>query len=110
MIYVASLIDKIDIDFSYLFKIDEIFDVDFNYRILGDLIISNSTGSTNYFTKQYVLLDTQNKEMVNTNTLAINESIDIDYDYYNSLASSFNTSYGVETNSYLKVYLDIVNM
>ena len=107
MIYVASLIDKIDIDFSYLFKIDEIFDVDFDYRILGDLIISNSTGSTNYFTKQYVLLDTQNKEMVNTNTLAINESIDIDYDYYNSLASSFNSSYGVETNSYLKVYLEV---
>lgn len=107
MIYVASLIDKISIDFSYLFNIDEKFDVNFNYRILGDLIIANSTGNTNYFNKQYVLLDTKSKDMTNDTTLAINENIDIDYDYYNTLASSFNSSYGLDTNSYLKVYLEI---
>ncbi len=108
MLYVASLIDKINIDFDYNFLIDKTATIDFNYKIVGDLIISNQTNDANYFNKQYVLLDSKTASMNNSNIYNIKENIVIDYDYYNSLANKFKTSFGVDTNSYLNISL-VVN-
>lgn len=107
MIYVASLIDKIKIDFSYLFNIDENANLHFDYQVLGDLIISNLSGNTNYFEKQYVITDTKTSDLVSSKEEKINEEVEIDYNYYNQLANNFKTAYGIDTNSYLKVYLEV---
>ena len=48
MIYVASLIDKIQLSFNYDFDIDTNVDLDFNYKVLGDLVISSVNGATNF--------------------------------------------------------------
>lgn len=107
MIYVASLIDKIKLTFNYDFNIDTNVDVDFNYKVLGDLVISSVNGATNYFKKTYTLLDTQTAKINDKNVYNLDKDLEIDYDYYNRLANNFRTQYDVDTNSYLKVYLQV---
>ncbi len=108
MIYVASLIDTIDINFTYDFLVENDVDLDFDYRIIGNLIISSPTDNNKqYFNKKYVLLDKTTKSIKNTNKAEIKENIKIDYDYYNDLASSFKSQFVVDTDSYLNVYLEI---
>ena len=46
MVYVASLIDRIDVDFNYIFNIDCDSDIEFFYDVVGKLVISdNSNGN-----------------------------------------------------------------
>lgn len=103
--YIASLIDYIDLDLKYLFNIERLTTMNIDYKVMGELVIENSNGSNRYYEKEYTLVDTKNKKLKGTNELEISETIKIDYDYYNELANKFRSSYGVETNSYLKIYV-----
>ena len=105
--YVANLIDSIDIDFNYLFNIEKVTTMTFDYKIIANLVIENVNG-TNYVDRDYVLKDSTKKELNNGGATTINESITIDYEYYNALANKFKAETGVDTTSYLNVYM-IVN-
>ena len=107
MLYVASLIDKIHIDFNYKFNITGNESLDFNYKIIGKLNISNKSGTKSYYDKSYVLLDSKTISMKDANEQVISESIDVDYPYYNSLANNFKNSYGIDTDSTLSVFMVI---
>lgn len=107
MIYIASLIDSINVDFHYLFSIDMESNIDFTYGIYGKLIIADESGQNTYFEKEYNLLDNRTISMEEAKSKEIVENISIDYDYYNRLANDFKMSYAVDTTSYLKVYLKI---
>jgi len=107
MIYVASLIDKISLDFDYTFEIEDNENLDFTYSILGKLSITNKEGTRSYFEKVYTLLSDKTINMTNSNYQRIHEQIDLDYGYYNRLANSFNTSYAIDTDSTLTVYMII---
>jgi hypothetical protein len=104
--YVANLIDYVDIDFNYVFSIEKLTNMKFDYKIIAELIIENNKG-TNYVDEKYILKDTQLKELKNSGTLSINENVKIDYKYYNELANKFKTQTGVNINSYLKVFMII---
>ena len=103
--YVASLIKYIDIDFNYNFNINTKTTMDFDYKIIGELVIENSKGNGRYFEKEYTLLEKKVAKLVQDKAKSIKENIKIDYAYYNQLANSFRSTYGVDTNSYLNVYL-----
>lgn len=105
--YVASLIKNIDVNFNYKFKITELSNISFDYKIIGELIIENNNGTNRYFEKKYTLLDNQAKKLENGNNFDIKENIKIDYGYYNQLANNFRSAYGVDTNSYLNLYMEI---
>jgi len=107
MLYVASLIDHIDIDFLYNFNISEKVDLDFKYNITGVLSITDADGKNVYLTKDYKLLDDKEFSLKGEQDHTINESISIDYGAYNKLANSFKSTYGLDTNSKLTVYLNI---
>ena len=107
MLYVASLIDKIHIDFNYKYNIEDQENLDFNYRIVGKLSITNSQGTKSYYEKTYELLNSKSLSMKNSKEQIISESIDIDYPYYNSLANNFKSTYGLDTESNLNVYMVI---
>lgn len=107
MLYVASLIDKISVDFDYTFESEEDDNIDFNYKILATLSINNSSNSKLYFEKTYVLLDNKIVNMKDKNTQNIKESINIDYQYYNALANGFKNQYGIDVDSKLTVYMVI---
>ena len=108
MLYVASLIDKIDIDFLYNFNIDEKVNLDFNYVISGKLSIMDAEGKKVYLTKDYELLPSKTFSLKNEQDHTIIENIVIDYDQYNKLANSFKSTYGLDTSSKLEIYLNVV--
>jgi hypothetical protein len=103
--YVASLINHIDIDFNYNFSMNAKTTINFDYKIIGELVIENGKTSGRYLEKQYVLQDTKVARLIQDKSKNIKENIKIDYAYYNSLANSFRSTYGVDTTSYLNVYM-----
>ena len=103
--YVTSLIDYIDINYNYVFNIDEITDMNFEYKVIGNLIIEDINNNKELLSKEYDILETQKKELHGSNEIVINEKFQINYEEYNQLANKFRSSYGIGTNSYLKLYL-----
>jgi putative Mn2+ efflux pump MntP len=104
-LYVANLIKKIELDFKYMFETEAKENLNFTYSIVGKLSITNADGTKSYYKKSYVLLDEKKVSMENKDYQIINEVIDIDYVYYNSLANRFKNSYGIDTVSTLTVYM-----
>ena len=106
-IYIASLIKYIDIDYNYLFNIKKSTNMNFDYKIIGELVIENNSGTRRYFEKEYTILDTRTQKIDNKSSLSIKENVKIDYNYYNVLANSFRSTFGVDTNSYLNLYMQV---
>ena len=107
MIYVASLIDTIDIDFNYIFDIEKKSDINFDYDITGKLVISDTNGQNTFYEKEYDLSKTKKESINAKKSHKINEKISIDYDKYNNLANKFRTNYGIDTTSNLIVSLNV---
>ena len=105
--YATGLIDYIDITYNYLFNIDVISNINFEYQVMADLIIEDNSVKKVLLKKPYEIVATQKKEIRGTNELVLNEKFQINYSYYNQLANKFRSSYGVDTNSYLKIYMNI---
>lgn len=105
-IYVASLIDYINVDFNYQLSATENVDLDFNYDVVAKLVIRDENDENVYFEKEYPLLD--GKDSVKESTFYnFDKDIKIDYEYYNALANKFKTSYGIDTVSSLIVSLNV---
>ena len=105
--YITNLINYIEVNYNYYFKIDDITNMNFDYSIIGELIIENNTNKKELLNKPYVLVDSKSKQLNGTNELVLNEKFKIDYETYNQLANKFRSSYGVDTNSYLKIYMKV---
>jgi len=108
-IYIASLIDKITIDYNYYFNIDKKTNLNYNYQVIAKLSINDATTNATYFEKEYNLFNIKEEQMINETNYNIKKQVVIDYDYYNSLANNFKATYGIETTSKLNVYLKINN-
>ena len=102
-IYVASLIDKININFDYVFEIEENTNLDFDYSIIAKLIVSDKTTKNNYYEKDYVLLETKKKKLDNDDNIVLKENVDIEYNYYNDIVNEFRSTYGLNIDSRLEV-------
>lgn len=107
MIYVASLIDNIDISFNYEFNISKESDIKFAYDIIGDLVITDTDGKNTFFEKKYTLKKKQMKYLKNKREYTFTDNIKVDYDIYNDLANRFRSNYGIDTKSELIVYLNV---
>ena len=107
MKYIASLIDKINIDFKYDFEVEKKIDLNFKYEILGKLVITDEKKEDIYYEKVYTLLDKKEETLEKENKKTIMETLEIDYEKYNDIANDFKTSYGVNTFSMLVVYFNI---
>lgn len=105
MAYVATLIDKIHINYDYLLTSNTNTNLDIDYKIIAKLIIGSQNNSKVFFEKEYDLTDSIKDKMNNTNNYHINREAIIDYNYYNDLANKFRASYAVNTISNLEVQL-----
>ena len=105
MIYVASLIDKLLIDFDYSFTSDDNENIEFTYSIIAKLSIENPSGTKAYFEKSYPLLDNKKVSMIDNNSQDIIEQISVNYPYYNTLANSFKNQYGVDADCKLTIFM-----
>lgn len=108
MSYISTLIDKVNATFIYNFDINENTNIDFNYNIVGKLIIMDSTGKNNFYQKDYTLLESKKAAMDDDRHYSINENLDIDYSYYNSIANDFRNKFGVSTTSNFIVTLKVI--
>lgn len=73
------------------------------------MIIKNGDTSTKYYEKDYNLVS-KTIDVIDNNTFYnLNKSVDINYDYYNEIANSFKAMYGINSQSYLEVYLNTSN-
>ena len=106
-VYIANLIDNIEVNFRYNYNIEKPSNVDFNYSIVAKLTIDDGSSKNNYFEKEYVLLNNQRKSIKSGTNYNLNEKVKIDYAYYNNLANSFKQQFGLDTTSYLTVYLRV---
>lgn len=106
-VYIANLIDNIEVNFRYNYYIEEPTNVDFNYSIVAKLTIDDGTSKNNYFEKEYELLSNKRYELKSGKNYNLDEKVKIDYAYYNGLANSFKQQYGVDTTSNLTVYLKV---
>ena len=107
MLYIASLIDNLQINFDYIFQNEDKEDIEFSYDIFGKILINSKSGTKSYFEKEYKLLTGKKVYMTNSNIQHIQEQITIDYPYYNNLANNFKKIYGVDADSKLIVYMTI---
>lgn len=107
MIYVSSLIKNIETDFKYNFNISEESNIKFNYNIVGKLLITDANGSKTFFEKEYVLLEDKEAQITNNTNIDIEETVKINYSYYNDLANRYRQQYGVNSKSDLIVSLNI---
>lgn len=105
--YIASLIDSIDAVYNYNFDIDNNIKMDFTYDVIAKLSITDEHEENVYLEKEYTLLSDKIAKLDNDKHLSINETVKIDYNYYNNIANGFKAAYGVNSKSNLLVMLRI---
>jgi len=107
MYYIASLIRNIYVDLDYKFVIGVPTDMTFDYDIVGKLVISDDSGKNKLFEKEYTLKTKVIETLKNKSIYHIKDNLTIDYDYYNNLANSFKSTYGVVGESKLQIYIRV---
>ncbi len=107
MVYVSTLINKIDIDYKYLFDIEEKESINFDYDIYGKLEIKDSDGKNTFYEKVYPITSSKKVYKDNIDKYILEERVSIDYPKYNSIANKFRQNYGIDTTSNFVVYLNV---
>lgn len=107
MSYIANLIDYISVDYNYKFISDTELNGEYSYKMVADLEIRNPKNNSLFYVERYNLSEEKLFPIKNEKEYLINETININYDYYNAIANNFEASYGVDTESNLTVSLEL---
>ena len=106
MAYVASLIDKIHINYKYNFNVDKKSNLYVIYDVKAKVIIASQSNSNTFFEKEYNLSEEKIEEVNDEYGYSISKNdVVIDYNYYNKLANDFKAHYAVNTSNRLEVTL-----
>lgn len=108
-VYITSLIDYIDVDFSYDVKLDDNRSGKYIYYIKGVMSANVSNTGKDYWQKSYDLVKLKEVEYDNTNNISFSENIKIDYQKYNNLLLQFKEDYGLNMNGFFKLVLYVEN-
>lgn len=111
MQYVASLIDYVDVNFNYEFKMNDEIKYDYYYYIEADAKVFEKGKETNIiYRKKTKLLDNKIYKDQSSRTFNIDENLKINYGEYNDLIRAFKNSYNIVADSNvtltLYVYVD----
>lgn len=106
-VYVASLIDKINVNFNYNFASEKALNALFKYNIMAKILITDANEQNTYYEKEYILLEEKTSPINSQNSNTINETINIDYNNYNKIANNFKNSYSLNAKSKLIIYFNI---
>lgn len=109
--YVTNLVQNIKIDFNYVLDSTKAGDFEYEYDIIGIIYGeyqgSSTTGNSGLWTKKYNLLNKVKENALNTNSININETIDLDFQKYDNEVSRFKQDLSVPINAYLEIVLNI---
>lgn len=109
MSYVTSLIDFLRLDFNYNLDLDEKVSGNYSYYIKGTVTANRENSDSKFYTKDYILKDVKTESYTDKENINIKDSIDVDYDIYNNVLTSFRDEYGVQMDGNLKVSLIVEN-
>lgn len=109
--YIASLIDNIDADFKYEISLDDV-DVEYKYtyRIEANVIVRDKDTKNLFYDKTDVLLKVP-EEKTSLKEVTIDESLIINYDFYNDKIKKLVTIYDLENaESFLNInmYVSVI--
>ena len=106
--YITSLIDYIDSTFNYNIVFNNQVSGNINYRLVAKIEANKANNETgNYWTKEYELTSLKTDNIQSKKDYSIQVKSNIDYNQYNDLLNSFINEYGLQTESILKVYLEV---
>jgi len=106
MQYIASLIDYINVDFNYNFKINEQVKYDYYYYVEADVKVFEKNNESNIiFEKKSKLVDNKVYSDQEGLYFTIDQNLKINYGEYNELVRSFKNSYNVVADSNLTLTL-----
>ena len=108
--YVSNSIETYKIKFKYFFEGNRETNINYNYNVTANLIgvVESEEGEEKeVWNRDFILLSNNEKRQENIRELYIESPIDIDYEYYNKLARSYEKNYGIVINSVLKVCFNI---
>lgn len=106
MTYIANLIDYISFDYKYSLSSKNNISGRYKCNVKADLMIYPSTDSDSVvFSKKYDLLNNDYVEIVKTKDYVKTQKINLDYNYYNDIATSFKNKYCVDCESKLVIYI-----
>ena len=98
--YIASLINAISADFNYKLDIDTTgVGFEYKYKIDATLLVADKNSGNPYFTVTNNIVPLTSTSARRSNNLEINESVMIDYNEYNDIASEFVDTYALKNSS-----------
>lgn len=109
MSYVTSLIDFLRLDFNYNLDLDKEVSGNYSYYIKGTVTANRENSDSKFYAKDYILKDVKTESYTDKKNINIKDSIDVDYDIYNNVLTSFRDEYGVQMDGNLKVSLIVEN-
>ncbi|MBQ8497976.1 MAG: hypothetical protein IJ489_11060 [Clostridia bacterium] len=105
--YISSLVDTVSADFKYILAMDaNDIGFDYNYQIVGTLMIADKDSGNPYYTTEDILLPKIEVSTFQENHLKIEENILVDFNQYNDFASHFIKVYNL-TNASCTLYLTL---
>lgn len=107
--YITSLIDHIHVDYQYNINFNEPVDAVYTYKVVAKIEANKSDNeNNNYWTKEYNITKEKKETSTSKQNYVVNQSVDIDYNYFNEILNGFKTSLGLSNSAgILKVYLII---
>lgn len=110
--YIASIIDYITADFNYQLNVDK-EDIYYKYKYRIESIVEVIETNTNniLYTANDDIVEEEMLYAENQSFVSINETVDIDYNYYNNLIKKFVSIYDLEdvkSNLIINMYVDVL--
>ena len=105
MSYIASLIDSIDVDFNYNFKVSEKINYKYSYYINAETVVRNVDSKNVIFSRKDNIIPEKTIALNDNDSFNINEKVNIDYGLYNTKVKSFKSEYALDATSDLIVTL-----
>ena len=106
--YITSLIDHINVDYKYNLKLNEKVNGKYKYKIDAIVSANKPNGETgSYWSKSYNIIPSKTVELKDSDSININEIVNVDYNKYNDILDGFRRDYSLSTDGVLKIQLTI---
>lgn len=108
--YVSSLINHIDVDFSYYLSYSEKLAASSNYNVVATIVATDAnSGEVVWDSYKKELLETKTTSVENGKDYNILETVSVDYNEFNKFLNDFRNTNQMAVKAYLKVGLYIAN-
>ena len=108
--YASRSINAYKINFEYIFQGDKEANFECTYNVIANLVGTvneNDNQEKEVWNRNFILNENTSNKYSNVNKFSISTDTNIDYEYYNNFARSYEKTYGIIIDSVLKVHLNI---